>query len=115
MAVMMYGPDLPTELSEQNERHLILMAAAQYALGKSDTDFILASSDREEKIIYYHNLLMTSCWSISALLYSYGREFFQNEVSRAEITMLSTSCIFGWKQPKVCLISKCYPIPPIHI
>ena len=79
MAVMMHGPDLPTELSQHNERHRIFMAAAQYALSKSDTSigFILASPDREEKVIYYHNLLTTSCWPISALLYNDGREFFQ--------------------------------------
>ncbi len=80
MAVMMHGPDLPTELNQHNERHLIFMAAAQYALSKSDIDFILASEDRDEKIIYYHNLLTTSCRPISSSLYNDSRAFFQKMV-----------------------------------
>ena len=34
MAVMMHGPDIPTEQKQHNERHRIFMASTQYALSK---------------------------------------------------------------------------------
>jgi hypothetical protein len=79
MAVMMHGPDLPTEISLHNERHKIFMAAAPYAMSKSDIDAVLAHPDQAEKIIYYHNLLTTSCRPFT-LLYNDAREFFQDKV-----------------------------------
>ena len=70
MAVMMHGPDLPTEISQQNtgKRHRIFMAAAPNAMGnlKIDIDFVLESADWIEKIIYYYNnLLTTGCRPIA--------------------------------------------------
>ncbi len=80
LAVMMHGPDLPTELSDHNERHRIFMAAAPYAMSKSDIDAVLAHPDQEEKKIYYHNLLTTSCRPVLALMYNDARDFFQKKV-----------------------------------
>jgi hypothetical protein len=80
MAVMMYGPDLPTKISLHNERQLIFMAAAPYAMSSSDIETVSEHPDDDERRIYYHNLLTTSCWPVSALLYNQARNFFQTLV-----------------------------------
>ena len=80
MAVMMYGPDLPTELSLHNERQRIFMAAAPYAMSSSDIDTVSEHPDDDERRIYYHNLLTTSCRPVSALLHNEVRDFFQTSV-----------------------------------
>ena len=68
MAVMMHGPNLPTELNQHSERHRIFLAAAPYAMSKSDIETVLESSDQDEKKIYLHNLLTTSCRPVSAMI-----------------------------------------------
>ena len=80
IAVMTHGPDLPTELSMHNERHRIFMAAAQYALSEEDIATVLAHKDQDEKRIYYHNLLTTSCRPLNTLIYNEAREYFQEKV-----------------------------------
>ena len=80
LAVMMHGPDLPTEYSQHNERHRIFMAAAPYALSKDDIETVLARNDQEEKKLYYHNLLTTSCRPVGAMMYNNARDFFQRMV-----------------------------------
>ena len=80
IAVMTHGPNLPTELSQHNERHSIFMAAAQYALSAEDITTVLAHPDADEKRIYYHNLITTSCRPLNTLLYNEAREFFQTMV-----------------------------------
>ena len=80
MAVMMYGPDLPTEISMHNERQMIFMAAAPYAMSSSDIETVSEHPDDDERRIYYHNLLTTSCRPVTALLYNEARYFFQTEV-----------------------------------
>ena len=80
IAVMTHGPDLPTELSLHNERHRIFMAAAQYALSEEDIATVLAHKDQDEKRIYYHNLLTTSCRPLNTLIYNEAREYFQEKV-----------------------------------
>ena len=83
LAVMMHGPDLPTELAQHNERHRIFMAAATYALSEDEISTVLAHTDQDEKRIYYLTLLTTSCRPVSSLLFNDAREFFQTEVFRA--------------------------------
>ena len=73
IAVMTHGPNLPTELSQHNERHSIFMAAAQYALSAEDITTVLAHPDADEKRIYYHNLITTSCRPLNTLLYNEAR------------------------------------------
>jgi hypothetical protein len=80
LAIMMHGPDLPTEYSQHAERHRIFMAAAPYALSKGDIETVLARTDQEEKKVYYHNLLTTSCRPVSAMMYNDARDFFQRKV-----------------------------------
>ena len=80
MAVMMYGPDLPTEISLHNERQRIFMAAALYAMSSCDIDTVLEHPDNDERRIYFHNLLTTSCKPLSAALHNEARHFFQTFV-----------------------------------
>jgi len=80
IAVMTHGPDLPTELSQHNERHRIFMAAAHYALSEADIRTVLDCQDTEAKRIYYHNLMTTSTRPFSSLLYNDAREWFQAKV-----------------------------------
>jgi hypothetical protein len=82
MAVMMYGPDLPTEISLHNERLQIFMAAAPYAMSSSDIGTVSEHPDDDERRIYFHNLLTTSCRPVTALLYNEApsRNFFQTLV-----------------------------------
>ena len=80
LAVMMHGPDLPTELSQHEERRRIFIAAAAYALTKDDIDNVLSHQDHDELCIYLHNLLTTSCRPITSLLYNDARNFFQTMV-----------------------------------
>ena len=80
MAVMMYGPDLPTEISLHSERQRIFMAAAPYAMSSSDIATVSAHPDDDERRIYFHNLLTTSCKPLSALLHNEARHFFQSFV-----------------------------------
>ena len=104
IAVMTHGPDLPTELSMHNERHRIFMAAAQYALSEEDIATVLAHKDQDEKRIYYHNLLTTSCRPLNTLIYN--ASIFRRKCLHASVLMWSTSCIWGWESLKACLISK---------
>jgi hypothetical protein len=56
------------------------MAAAPYALSFSDIDTVSAHPDHDERRIYYHNLLTTSCRPLSAVLHNKARHFFQTFV-----------------------------------
>ena len=77
MAVMMHGPDLPTEISLHAERQRIFNAAAPYAMSSSDIATVLAHPDDGERRIYFHNLLTTSCKPLCAVLHNEARQFFQ--------------------------------------
>ena len=83
IAVMTHGPDLPTEIALHNERRRIFMMAAQYALSEEDTTTVLQHPDADDKRIYYHNLLTTSCHPLNTLLHNEAREFFQESVFRS--------------------------------
>ena len=80
IAVMTHGPDLPTEISQHNQRHRIFVAAAKYALSQEDLDIVLAHKDADEKRIYYHNLLTTSTRPLTTLLFNDARDWFQTKV-----------------------------------
>ena len=80
IAVMTHGPSLPTELADHNLRHRLFMAAAKYALSDEEIQAVLAHPDKEEKRIYYYNLLTTSCRPFSTTLYNEARDFFQTRV-----------------------------------
>ncbi len=67
---MMHGPDLPTEISQHNERQQIFIVAAPYALTKDDIATILNHEDDHELRINYHNLLTTSFRPVAALLHN---------------------------------------------
>jgi hypothetical protein len=45
LAVMLFGPDLPTELSRHNLCHLIFMAAAQYVLSEDEITTVLSENE----------------------------------------------------------------------
>ena len=82
LAVMMHGPDLPTELSQHKERLRIFIAAAPYALLADEITAVLAyqDSDLDEIRVYLLGLLTTACRPLSTLLYNDARDFFQTEV-----------------------------------
>lgn len=80
MAVMMYGPNLPTEMSLHKDREQIFSAAAPYALSSADIEHVSAHPDDDEKRVYFQNLLTTSCRPFSTLLYNEARNFFQSFV-----------------------------------
>ena len=77
---MTHGPNLPTELADHNLRHRLFLAAAKYALSDEEIQAVLAHPDKEEKRIYYYNLLTTSCRPFSTTLYNETNEFFQTRV-----------------------------------
>jgi hypothetical protein len=78
--VVTHWPNLPTELADHNLCHSLFIEAAKYALSDEETQTILAHPDQEEKRIYYHNLLITSCCPLTTTLYNEGRVFFQTRV-----------------------------------
>ena len=82
LAVMMHGPDLPTELSLHSERLRIFNAAAPYALLPDEITTVVAyeDSDVDELRVFLVGLLTTACRPLSTLLFNDAREFFQTEV-----------------------------------
>ncbi len=56
------------------------MAAAKYALTSSDINTVSAHPDDDERRIYCHNLLTTSCLLLSKLLSNEASSFFQTIV-----------------------------------
>ena len=80
VAFMMFGPNLPSELSLHAERHRIFMSAAPYAMSKNDIAFVLGHDNHCDKVIYYHNLLMTGCRVLISVLPNEARDFFQTRV-----------------------------------
>ncbi len=106
---MTHGPNLPTELADHNLRHSLFMAAAKNALSNEEIQAVLAHSDKEEKRIYYHNLLTTGPFSTT--LYNEAREFFRQEFSDDPYIILSTDCTSDFKVTNLCLISKYCLIP----
>jgi hypothetical protein len=78
--MMAHGPNLPTELADHNLRHRLFVAEAQYALSDEEIRTVLAYPHKEEKRIYDHNLVTTSCRPFSTTLYNEARDFFQTRV-----------------------------------
>jgi hypothetical protein len=79
LAVMMHGPECPTEISQHKARERIFMAAAKYALTADEIKTIMGHKEEGDKIVYYHGLLTTGLRPIT-LLYNDARDFFQNKV-----------------------------------
>ncbi len=77
---MTHGPNFPTVLAEHNLCHSLFMAAAKYSLSDEEIQTVLEHQDKEEKCIYYHNLLTTTGRPLSTALYNEARDFFQTRV-----------------------------------
>jgi hypothetical protein len=89
MAVIMFGPNLPTEKARHRERELIWRSAAAYSLGPDAMEAVLEWHNEDEKIIYMQGLLNTSTFCISSLLYNsahtYGQQVFAGSSREPEV------------------------------
>lgn len=73
MAVIMYGPNLPTEKVRHAERLLIWRSAAHYSLSPEIIKTVLEWEDEDELLVYMQGLLNTATLCIRNLLYNSAR------------------------------------------
>ena len=70
MAVIMYGPNLPTEKVRHAERLLIWRSAAHYSLSPEIIKTVLEWEDEDERLVYMQGLLNTGTLCIRNVLYN---------------------------------------------
>ena len=73
MAVIMYGPNLPTEKVRHAERLLIWRSAAHYSLSPEIIKTVLEWEDEDERLVYMQGLLNTATLCIRNVLYNSAR------------------------------------------
>ena len=79
LAVVMCGPDLPTEKFRHGERVAIWQSAAKYALNEESIKTVLEWPNKEELVVYMLGLLTTATFSTRSL-YTITRDYAQTFV-----------------------------------
>jgi hypothetical protein len=80
LAVMMYGPNLPTQKERHADRLLIWKSAAPYCLSPSSIETVLKWPDDDEILLYMQGLLNTATICVRNFLYNSARDYGQCNV-----------------------------------
>jgi hypothetical protein len=80
LAVMMYGPNLPTQKERHGDRMLIWNSAAPYCLSPESIETVLQWPEEDEIILYMQGLLNTSTICVRNFLYNHARDYGQCDV-----------------------------------
>ena len=83
LAVMMYGPNLPTQKERHADRMLIWKSAAPYCLSTESIETVLEWPDEDEIILYMQGLLNTATICVRNFLYNNARDYGQCNVFAA--------------------------------